>query len=114
MSEHLYKLINDKNTPFLAIERLLNSESITDIKIAEYLALRKDTPQYILEWISMTVTDPRCLRVVFADRILRLRSSKDINNMYSWFCLSRRIHLYRGLSEHLITLAKAPLNIMVR
>ena len=114
MSEILYKLINNESTPFLAIERLLNSQSITDSNIVECLALRKDAPQYILEWISMTVTDPRCLRAVFADRILRLRSAKDINNMYSWFYLSRRIHSYRGLSEHLITLAKASLNIMVR
>ena len=113
MSEHRYKLINDKNTPFLAIERLLNSESITDGKIAEYLALRKDTPQYILEWISMTVTDPRCLRAIFADRLFTLILAKDINNRYSWSCLSKRIHLYRRMSDELMSLGEI-LNIMVR
>ena len=87
MSGHLYKLINDESTPFLAIERLLNSESITDSKIAEYLALRKDTPQYILEWISMTVTDSRCQRAVFADRILSLKASKKIYKQYVWLVL---------------------------
>lgn len=111
MSEHLYKLINNKNTPFLAIERLLNSQSITDDKIAEYLALRKDAPQYILEWISMTVTDQRCQRAVFADRLFPLISAKDINNRYSWFSLSRRIHLYRGLSEQLMSLARIYLDL---
>ena len=111
MNEHLYKLINDKSTPFLAIERLLNSQSITDDKIAEYLALRKDAPQYILEWISMTVTDPRCLRAVFADRFFPSISAKDINNRYSWFCLSKRIHLYRGLPEQLMSLTKIYLNL---
>ena len=110
MNEHLYKLINDESTPFLAIERLLNSQSITDFTIVERLALRNDTPQYILEWIAMTITDPRCLRAVFADRILSLRASKDINNMYGWFCISKRIHLYRGLSDQLMSLAKVYLN----
>ena len=106
MNKHLYKLINNKNTPFLAIERLLNSQSITDPNIVECLALKKDTPQYILEWISMTITDPRCLRVVFTDRIFSLRIAKDINNMYGWFCISKRIHWYRGLSDQLMLLAK--------
>lgn len=107
MSEHLYKLINDKNTPFLAIERLLNSQSITDSKIAEYLALRKDTPQYILEWISMIITDQRCLRAVFADRFFPSISAKDI----SWLVLSKRIHSYRGLPEQLMSLARIYLDL---
>ena len=106
MSEHLYKFISDKDTPILAIERLLNSQSITDPIIMERLALRKDVPQYILEWISTTVADPRCLRAVFADRILHLKAAKDINNMYGWFGISKRIHLHRGLSEKLMSLAE--------
>jgi hypothetical protein len=74
--------------------------------------LRKDTPQYILEWISMTVTDSRCQRAVFADRILSLKASKKyINNMYGWFCISKRIHLYRGLSEQLMSLARIYLEL---
>lgn len=111
MSEILYELINNESTPFLAIERLLNSQSITDRKIAKYLALRKDAPQYILEWIAMTITDPRCLRAVFAERIRFLRSAEDINNRYSWFCLSKRIHLYRELSEQLMSYARIYLNL---
>ena len=111
MNEHLYRLINNKNTPFLAIERSLNSQSITDFTIVERLALRNDTPQYILEWIAMTITDPRCLRAVFAERIRFLRSAEDINNRYSWFCLSKRIHLYRGLSDELISLANIYLDL---
>lgn len=79
--------------------------------ITESLALKKDTPQYILEWISMTVTDHRCLRAVFADRILLLRSAKDANNRYSWFYLSKRIHLYRELSDELISLANIYLDL---
>ena len=111
LSEHLYKLINDKNTPFLSIERLLNSQSITDLTIVESLALRKDTPQYILEWISMIVTDQRCLRAVFADRFFPSISAKDINNRYSWLVLSKRIHSYRGLSEQLMSLTRIYLNL---
>lgn len=111
MNETLYKLINNKNTPFSVIERLLNSQSITDLKIVESLALRKDTPQYILELISMTITDQRCLRAVFADRFFPLISAKDINNRYSWFYLSKRIHLYRGLSEQLMSLARIYINL---
>lgn len=111
MNEHLYKLINDESTPFLAIERLLNSQSITDFTIVERLALRNDTPQYILEWIAMTITDPRCLRAVFAERIRFLRSAEDINNRYSWFCLSKRIHLYRELPEELMSYARIYLNL---
>lgn len=110
MNESLYKLINNKNTPFSVIERLLNSQSITDLKIVESLSLRKDTPQYILEWISMTVTDSRCQRAVFADRFLSLRASKDINNMCGWFRISKRIHLYRELPVQLMSLAKVYLD----
>ena len=64
--------------------------------------LRKDTPQYILEWISMTVTDSRCQRAVFADRILSLKASKKIYKQY---------HLYRGLSEQLMSLARIYLEL---
>ena len=112
MSEILYELINNDSTPFLAIERLLNSQSITDHKIAEYLALRKDAPQYILEWMSMTITDSRCLRAVFSDRVFVLRSSQDTNNRYGWLYLSERIHLYRDLSEELMSLAKAYIKML--
>lgn len=59
----------------------------------------------------MTVTDPRCQRAVFADRILSLRAAKGINNMYGWFCLSKRIHLYRELSDQLMSLAKGYLKL---
>lgn len=112
MNEILYKFINNKNTPFLAIERSLSSQSVTDPNIVECLALRKDTPQYILEWMSMTVTDSRCLRAVFSDRVFVLRSSQDTNNRYGWLYLSERIHLYRELSEQLMSLAKAYINIL--
>ena len=76
MNETLYKLINNNNTPFSVIERLLNSQSITDLKIVESLALRKDTPQYILELISMIITDQRCLQAVFADRFFSFNICK--------------------------------------
>ena len=102
MSGHLYKLINDESTPFLVIERMLNYQLVTDPIIGERLALRNDTPQYIRECISMTATDPRCLRAIFAEYFRFL----DINNMCSWFCISKRTHLYRGLSEQLISLAE--------
>lgn len=112
MSEILYELINNESTPFLAIERLLNSQSITYRKISKYLALRKDAPQYILEWMSMTVTDSRCLRSIFSDHVFVLRSSQDTNNRYGWLYLSERIHLYRELSEQLMSLAKAYIKIL--
>lgn len=31
--------------------------------------------------------------------------------MYGWFCISKRIHLYRGLSEQLMSLARIYLEL---
>ena len=101
----IYKLINNKDNPFSAIEKEINLFLSSPEKIARYLLNRTDIPQYVIEWLAMSVNSKSDLITIFVNHLNSLNLYGCKNDAYSRLILLRRINVYRGLPKYLSNLA---------
>lgn len=82
-----FRLIKDKNSSFSEIEKGIDLISSSPETVARILSDRIDLPQYVLEWLAVTVNDMKNLISVFADH------PNEANNIDITLLTERQIDL---------------------
>ena len=90
-----FRLIKDKNSSFSEIEKGIDLISSSPETVARILSDRIDLPQYVMEWLAVTVNDMKNLISVFADHPNVLYYHGYKNDAYARLLLLKMIDYYR-------------------
>lgn len=96
----IHKLIKDKKTPFSEIEKGINLILSSPERGARSLSDRIDLPQYVIEWLAVTVNDMKNLISVFADHPNTLYYYGHTNDAYARLLLLKMIGCYRNNPDY--------------
>lgn len=101
----IYRLIKDKNSSFSEIEKGMYLILSSPEKVARMLSDRTDLPQYVIEWLAVTVDDMKNLISVFADHPNVLYYHGHKNDAYARLLLLRIIGCYRNNPDYVTRVA---------
>lgn len=96
----IHRLIKDKKTPFSEIEKGIDLILSSPERGARTLSDRIDLPQYVMEWLAVTVNDMKNLISVFADHPNTLYYYGHTNDAYARLLLLRMIGCYRNNPDY--------------